>query len=243
MNNFKYYPPKYKAITHLLNAKIMSETGDVALMCPECFHMVEICISNCRIANITEEIEDFNIVIGYYGVCPNCKKDIKFEIIDINMAQIISILNSKGYYTAFCCEGHIEPDTYTGNEDFSWPYIYFYLWKDSEILTSNPLPDSWCIDYDDNECEIFCIHDNITKSMPTSIINGNEIIDFDAYINWLKDNWDQKQRLEDIYNWAVSLPDKDELTKRDDYYHVKVWAEYILVHNAEKICNSSNATE
>lgn len=39
------------------------------------------------------------------GVC-NCK-DSEYVDVDVNILEIVSVLNKKGYYTIFSCEGHI----------------------------------------------------------------------------------------------------------------------------------------
>lgn len=240
MSDFIYHEPKRKLVQNLDSCKVKSEIGDAASMCPNCFHMVETYMNYITILNhITDQVEDFRTDNNYYGVCPNCHKDVKFELMDANMAKIINILNNKGYYTAFCCEGHIEPDDYTGEEIFSSPYIYFYSSYDLNILSTNPLPDTWDIDNDDARCKIFVIRDNIHKEIPPSIFNSdnNEIIDSEAYIKWLKENWDQKKRLEDIYNWAVNLPNKRDTVKKYEREFINLQGTNILFKNAEKICD------
>lgn len=42
-----------------------------------------------------------------YDIVMNKKNDESYFECDDNMAPIISILNKKGYKTAYCCEGHI----------------------------------------------------------------------------------------------------------------------------------------
>lgn len=232
MSDFVYHKPRRTSLQTSDNAKIICKIGDVVLMCPECLHMIE---SNSmlwtKIIYGTNEIEEFRTYDNYLGRCPNCKEDVRFENIDINMAQIINILNQKGYYTAFCCEGHIECNEATCEEGFSNPYIYFYLWKDADILNNNPLPDTWYIDDTYRQCKIFNIEDRIMEKIPNSIIKGNEIIDEVAYIGWLKNHWDQRKRLEDIYNWAINLPDKDKNEKEIDYYYIRSRRDYILSNN------------
>ena len=244
MSDFIYEHPKHKLIKNDGAMKILAETGHIALMCPECFHMVKTYSSYTKIINnILDKVEDFRTENVYYGACPNCKEDVKFEIIDVNMSQIINILNTKGYYTAFCCEGHIEPNDYTGEEEVTLPYVYFYLWEDANVLETNPLPDSWYIGDEEKECEEFVIRDNICKSMPKSIINGNEIHDLVAYNGWLKRHWDKEKRIKDLYDWAIGLPDKDEFLKEVLHGYVKAYGKNILLQNAEKIIEYQNKDE
>ena len=236
MSSFKYNTPKRKDVENHANSKFIHEYGKIALMCPECFHMVKTDIFHSKMVHdIIDKVEDFIITNEYYGMYPNCNEDVKFEEIDINMSQIINILITKGYYTAYCCEGHIKPDDYDGTEDFSIPYIYFYFWEDSDILNTNPLPNTWYISENNKKCKIFCIYDNIITTMPKSIIDCNVIFDIEEYIIWLKNYWDQRKRLEDIYNWAVSLPDKSEGEKEYLRSILKNSADSILEDNANRI--------
>lgn len=241
MSDFVYYNPKNKSVKNDGNMKIISETGKTALMCPECFHTVITYASFTKVYNdVLDKIEDFCTSNENYGVCPNCNEGVKFEIIDINMAQIINILNTKGYYTAFCCEGHIEPDEITSEVDVTLPYVYFYLWKDSKVLETNPLPDTWYITDDEKECNTFVIRDNICKSMPKSIIDGNEIYNLYEYNAWLKVNWNKESRIRDLYEWAVNLPDKDKTVKNSDKYLIKKFGQAILLQNSERFIEYSN---
>ena len=137
MNKFTYYSPRRKLVENSYNAKHIAESGRIGFMCPECFHIVEADVSYSKSAyDIIDKIDNFHTSNEYYGECPKCKEDVKFIQLDGNMASIINILNCKGYFTAFCCEGHIEPDDYSGIEEFTNAYIYFYLWND--ILNTYP---------------------------------------------------------------------------------------------------------
>jgi hypothetical protein len=175
-------------------------------------------------------INDFLIKPTYHGECPNCKEYTEFECIDVNMADIIRILNSKGYYTAYSCEGHIEPDAFTGKDTFSIPYIYFYFWDDSEVLKEHQLPNTWTLSNDDIKAEMFSISDNILDMIPEEIKSD----DSDKFISWLYDNWDKESRLEDIYNWAVSLPDRDKEFKESRLELSKTHGNMMLIENSER---------
>ena len=223
MSEFKYFEPMSRIIGNSNNKIGITESGDVGLMCPECFNTIQTHINTNAHAFSNEAIVDLNITINYNGFCPICKESVQFETIDINMSQIINILNNKGYYTAFCCEGHINDDM------FNKPYIYFYFWEDSDVLKTNPLPDTWIIDELDLKARIFNITDSITQ--PTYFEDENDIIE---YNEWVENNWNQRKSLEDIYNWAVSLPDKDPEIKEYQRNIIRNHSEAILEMNAEK---------
>ena len=234
MNNYVFHNPRAKAINMDNKYKLFAEMNNVVLMCPECLHMIKSTIAFTNVINLQYEIENFISVNNYYGVCPNCKEDVKFELLDINIAQIIKVLNDKGYYTIFSCEGHIEPDVYTGEEGFAVPYIYFYNWNDSQILKDHPLPDTWYIPSDEKACEIFLIRG-------AKLINyfDNEE-EYKAYMDYAKNEWDKEKSLRDIYNWAVSLPDKSQEEKQlFDYF--KSHKGLILAENANRTIIHSNS--
>ena len=222
MSNFIYQRP--------LTAKVLNKnlymnmtTGHIALMCPECFNMAKVGIRNTIAVENSEDIEYFNCSIGYHGVCPNCKEDVKFRVIDINMAQIINILNNKGYYTAYCCEGHINED------EFMYPYIYFYFWEDKDILNTHPLPATWYITEDLIATNTFSICDYTHYA---DKFEDDEA--YDKYLEWVKKDWDQESVLKDIYNWANSLPDKDPIVKKYQRDIINLHGDDIIDINATK---------
>lgn len=233
MSNFIYHTPIHISVENIGSNKVMCEIGDIALMCPECFHMIKTNISSTKIINNINDPNNFNMENEYYGDCPNCKEAVRFEKIDINMADVINILNNKGYYTAFCCEGHIQPDNYDCTENFSDPYIYFYFWEDTTILDEYPLPGNWYIEHPN--LEIFCIRGcKYSDYFETE----NEYI---RYRNQLKNKWEERQEkmLKYIYDWAVSLPDKDEITKGKIRSIIDLYGYDIINKNAEKIIEAS----
>jgi hypothetical protein len=235
MSDFIYLEPRHKMITNKANTKLICESQYIYLMCPECLNMTLTSISiNSLATGINDTIKDFDITNSYYGTCPDCKEPVEFVTIDGNMGEIIKILNDKGYYTAYCCEGHIEQDCDL-KDVFMHPYIYFYFWKDTEVLKTNPLPDTWYIEDIDKECHIFTICDNINTIVPESIKTGNEIHDVHEYIDWIKNNWDKKKRLQDICNWAIGLPNKSEDDKKALRDIAKKCRESILEKNSNKI--------
>lgn len=72
--------------------------------------------------------------------CP--KVDCGCEVVEIDdlMVPIVIALNSKGYYTKFCCSGHLYNN---GN-----PYVYFNEFCEKEDFPKffEELPEPWYID-------------------------------------------------------------------------------------------------
>lgn len=236
MSEFKYNEPIERKMYNFGNYKHSYQEGEIVLMCPHCLHMetISVTIDN-KVGR--HNINDFYTETKYHGDCPNCKEFTEFECMDVNIAETIKILNSKGYYTAFSCEGHIEEDVITCLDTFSDPYIYFYFWKDSEILKEHPLPETWKLDDNDIKAERFSIHDNITDSIPEELWNdGNE----NKFILWLCDNWDKEKRLKDIYDWAVSLPDRDKEFKQFKFNFAKTCGKTMLLNSANRYIEAHN---
>lgn len=230
MSDFIYVKPLCAKINNGDDLHTNVSVGSVALMCPECFHMTKVGMMSAIGVKDYQSIELFNINTECHGICPNCKEDVKFEYIDINMAQIINILNNKGFYTAYCCEGHIN------DEEFKFPYIYFYLWQDREIIKDCPLPKTWCITEDDANANIFCIG-NYTHYVDK--FENNE--EYKKYLKWVKNDWNQKSVLEDIYNWANELPHKDDPSKIILRNFIDERGEDILATNANKYIDVINS--
>lgn len=231
MSDFVYHKPKDRTIIQKEDYMLETETGDIALMCPKCFHMIETKISYSKIINASyNDISCFSTNNQWYGICTKCGESVKFEEIDANLAKTMNILNTKGYYTAFCCEGHIGKDIY-GDSSFSNPYIYFYFWEDAKVLETYPLPDTWYISDAYNKCEIFSIEDSIMKKVPVEFKNDKE---YNQFVDWMKENWNQEKSLRDIYNWAVSLPTKSLAKRITQRKIIEKYREDILDINAEK---------
>ncbi len=105
-------------------------------MCDHCYSYIKgnynasisfMSIDNLHIYNNTDNVVSIK--------CPYCEEREMFEI-DPYMINPIKALNQKGYYTRFCCEGHVFPkyvDDTTDlekaikedNIDCSIPYIWF----------------------------------------------------------------------------------------------------------------------
>lgn len=197
-------------------------------MCPECFYVADTAMLQTTIVpNYIHMLEH-----KYFGECPKCGKEVNFIELNANMGQIIKILNTKGYYTAFSCEGHF--DTIYNSKEFSNPYIYFYLWEDSKVLYINPLPDTWYISQDSKTCHIFTISDNIIDIMPKNIETEEE------FFQWIASNWDQEKRLKDIYDWAIGLPEKDNGLKALHRIYITKKGNKIIDNNCEKTISELN---
>lgn len=234
MSKFIYCDDEWnKVIINGSLEKRVHGDGQVVFMCPHCLHMVETHINSAVFVGdkILDKVNNFIVNQEFHGECPNCKEYTPFEVIDINMAQIIKILNDKGYYTAFSCEGHIEQEDISAMQMFGCPYIYFYFDEDMEILESHPLPETWSIDDINVKIGIFEIHDNILKSVPEEVLCHD---DHNVFISWMRDNWDKEKRLEDIYNWADSLPDRDDEFKKFKFALSKTYGNMLLIENMDK---------
>lgn len=69
------------------------------------------------------------------------------EIIEVddNIAEAISLLNKKGYYTKACCGGHVKPPV--------------YYKKTCKISEYEPSPGNFIISQDKDEYTYFCLDD------------------------------------------------------------------------------------
>lgn len=130
-------------------------SGTIALMCPSCYHVIYINGSYGINLNYGRDNIHANIAISYrcdWCFHPSMVTGIE---LDPNIAEAISQLNKKGYYTEWCCEGH----TY----DNSTPYIQFKNSLDESIK----LPKTWKFDSDSNRT---IIRSNLNKYSKTKIL-------------------------------------------------------------------------
>ena len=204
MKEFVYYNPRRKYIDNIGKYASINESGYVCLMCPHCFNTINIEMnSSVEIipSDIITKVNSFSVSQDIFGECPNCNEYVVFVQLDVNMGSIIEILNLKGYYTDFSCEGHVD-------KDVTIPYISFKSVDDMSILEFHPLPDTWYVDKEFlEEDNRFVIYDTISKTCDEleTALGG-----YDNGVEWVRNNWNQKKRIKDIYDWAVGLPDKEK---------------------------------
>ena len=146
---------KIKKIKSAYNLKTKGKTkiyhfkykGKMVLMCPKCFSTYIIEVDRKIYANYS--IEKGNRIFpcsNFIGLCKKCGLYGEFIEIDGNIGKTIEILNKKGYYTKFCCEGHKKnKKEYTDLQS----YIYFSNNLEYMNVIKEYLPKSWYIDYDD----------------------------------------------------------------------------------------------
>ena len=119
--------------------------GTMALMCPKCYHIEKYKLEiNGKISisrndqNPIDVLPNLCPIYANENDCPDCKSDYRRIEVDPNIANTISILNKKGFYTVYCCEGH----------DKDPAYIYFRH-KHVMELYAHTIPITWFIDFDD----------------------------------------------------------------------------------------------
>lgn len=152
------------------HTKTYDRMGDVALMCPKCFglsfHKFNFSYSSILSQNYTTDIPDTEFfsykddidinpetvevcpVVNYITEkCPHCNTDTKLIEVDAYIAEVVSLLNKKGYFTNFSCEGHNESTN---------PYISFSNKKQMEKYV-HTIPTSWFVDTEDLKMNKFII--------------------------------------------------------------------------------------
>lgn len=101
----------------IVKIKKGKRNGKIALMCERCFNLTY--VDFYHKIELNHSIKD-NVRFDYPKLsfeCKCCGHINKSAIeLDPNIAEAVSILNKKGYFTTFCCEGH-------GRK--SLPYITF----------------------------------------------------------------------------------------------------------------------
>ena len=169
-NNYHITPDKKKSYndqdiifdnTNIYSTKTYESgyniVGDVGYMCPNCFNIEHISTSVKNNADLIfkdktddeiDEIESMNIFLNTsYSVnlkCPICKYQMNHIQLDNNIADAIGILNIKGYYTDYCCEGHGSKGPYISFGKMLTVYPMKTISKIESYL-ENTLPISWYV--------------------------------------------------------------------------------------------------
>lgn len=193
LENYKRRMYNYTFVEHqrnetIENSMVMHSYGTLALMCPRCYHIEKYNVTANGKISISQTNSTNTRVLPFIGIsyyndsaCPECGNDNHDLIeIDPNIADTISILNRKGFHTAFCCEGHGDNDTLA--------YIYFVRKYIMEKYIGT-LPLTWYVDLDDIRRGHFIIRSESSnyveamldiyewaKSLPTLIRNPGMMI-------------------------------------------------------------------
>ena len=114
--------------------------GKLGLMCPLCYNTSIIKIDK-KMKTKYNKNNNIRLISFFDGDCKVCKQHVVYTKIDGNISKTIEILNKKGYYTDFCCEGHKGHDSCNA-------YISFAN-SDGYTHIKDILPDSWYIDMED----------------------------------------------------------------------------------------------
>ena len=137
--------------------------------------------------------------------------DNVFEV-DEDIADTISILNKKGYYTKYCCSGHVKD-----------PNIY-YMYKEESILENKDNEVDYTVNIKEDTCDIlkpytktliYILFDKEYnfKTLPNGFKKDKNTIEM--FINYY--DMDKRKNSNDIdkeikkankvlYEWACDLP-------------------------------------
>jgi len=206
------------------------EKGKIGLMCPKCLKMHYADINNC----ITISNKNIDTNVEYYMQCEECSSHTKMIVIDYNIAEAIEILNKKGYFTVYCCEGHVEYDIEDNLYYYAPGYIYFLISYDKSILDRNPLPTEWLIYEEEAECGIFVIRENLSLIEPDFQNTGFKLTD-KQHIELYADS---KTKYINLLEWVKQLPpmyNDDLYPAMQMVYTSQSTIDRILDINAEKI--------
>lgn len=110
--------------------------GDICYLCPICFDRIDTTIECEMKSALTLQDPDTHCFVTHrvHRKCWSCRNEVDFIELDPNIGKVVQMLNKKGYYTKFCCEGHGKYN----------PYISF---DQVDILDHvNTLPLEWELD-------------------------------------------------------------------------------------------------
>lgn len=112
------------------------------LMCPNCFEIYP--YKSNKIKSLDRRLVKITNGREVYGICPECGNRGDFIELDKHMGVPISKFNKYGYFTEYCCEGHMKEKR--SDLDIIDMYIMFkkdYLDKDLRRLF---VTHGWVID-------------------------------------------------------------------------------------------------
>lgn len=215
---YKYIKPIHRYNSDNKRKVTTNESGYLYLMCPECLYMQKIYKQRCTYMELHHSIKDLNYSETISGECPRCKESVIFQEIDFNIARAIDILNEKGYFTVFSCEGHAGNDL-DGEDFLSVPYIYFLSNRIvMKAIDKHPLPDTWKF-----------------ETYGKSIILRSKICN---YLNSMKQEeilkiWNQKKEMEDLMEWVDSL---EPAYSKEEYAEAK---HFFISNSNQIICENA----
>lgn len=172
--------------------KYASTTKEYRYMCPICFNYVK---KPCA-EHLTSVDEEDIAERGKPNKCPKCGHE-KMFVIDARICDAVQDLNRKGYFTRFCCEGHVYKE-----DSESIPYISFEskIWKSPNDLH---LPSSWYAEkkreYKSNGKATLKTAISIYAKEPLAINDDGYYEKFASF---------KEKALKDIKSWAKSIPKK-----------------------------------
>lgn len=181
-----------------------NEQSTVALMCPKCFKWFKVILNRNSSFSVDYDLDDTNgkletnlMNVNYSGKCSGCERRVIFIDIDIELADIISTLNRKGYTTQFCCSGHV-------------PYARRFILFDSEYNFPSS-PRYWRL----------MVNNNINYSRSEIIIELKDYTQFKQFNDFNLLELEKNSKIiksilfDELNNWVNSLP---QYNKREKHY-------------------------
>jgi len=169
----------------------------------------------CKKFNVYEVKDDMTKEDINHIKCKFCDNKEQ-SLIDQDIASVITLLNIKGYETAFSCAGHVEKVSKSGKKYYSLPYISFK----SLFTMPTTVPARWTFESIPLKCSAYNLHKNM-DICALQDINSRSIIpahSSNTYITELQ--W--KHYIEELEKWVKDLPecytDKEDKTL---YYKLK----------------------
>ena len=141
--------------------------------------------------------------------------DNVFEV-DEGIAQTISILNKKGYYTKYCCSGHEkDPRLYElynvkNNDDFELKNLGYIVNKND---------DNYDIIMPYTDTSVYIMFDSyyVFDNLPEGFYRFNDVTiskEIDYYNDGKRRDWSDigkeiKDSNDELLRWAISLPNNN----------------------------------